>query len=519
MVKAFICFLLLINVAASGLKAQDTFNLNIQIKDQPHLELAKQIKYQTELFDSLLVQVELQKIVQQLQLIGYLEVNFSEPEFQQKNVIADLHLGPQYTWAHIKNGNIDAAILSQVKFKEENFTDRTFNFLQLQRLSERIITYFENNGYPFAAISLKNISIDSNKVGAELYLQKNQLYLIDTIIIHGDPKISKSFLENYLDVKPGDYYNESIISNISRRIIELPYLSETRAPAIQFVDGKVRLNLFLQSTPSSRFNFLLGVLPNSSQLGGKLLITGEANLALVNPFGTGKSFFVDWRGIKPRSPELNAKFIYPYFLSLPLGIDGRINIFKNDTFYTDLIKEAGVQYLFLGNNYLRAFIKNRTTNLNYIDTSRIKATKSLPQRLDISNTFYGLEYHQENLDYRFNPRKGYTFTINGSAGIKTIKRNPTITGLKDPSDSSFNFNRLYDSLGNDPLNYQILYNLANFFPLGRRATLLAGVSGGILINQHLFENELFRLGGTANLRGFDEASLRASFYNIVKRSS
>ena len=47
-----------------------------------------------------------------------------------------------------------------------------------------------------------------------------------------------------------------------------------------------------------------------------------------------------------------------------------------------------------------------------------------------------------------------------------------------------------------------------------RVTLLLQTRGAAIINNYLLQNELYRIGGTTLLRGFDEQSIVVSQYHI-----
>jgi outer membrane protein assembly factor BamA len=110
--------------------------------------------------------------------------------------------------------------------------------------------------------------------------------------------------------------------------------------------------LLLESVNASRFDLVLGVLPGSQTNDGELLINGQADLALVNPFGTGKQLSLHWENPKPRSPKLNVNFSFPYLFSSPLGMDYQFDLFKNDTLYIDITHQLGVSWLYGGGNSL-----------------------------------------------------------------------------------------------------------------------------------------------------------------------
>ena len=510
----YFLILLFFNVIQT-VTAQDSLKLEVIPMGMDVSEFNKLIKIRTSFYDPEQREIELQKIVGSLQALGYLETTIDSIYSESNTVKAYLSSGPKYEWTYLSKGNLDEGVLAQVGFREKNFVEKPFLFEDVRRLQDRIVTYFENNGYPFAAVKLDSILIENGRVTAALVLNKNKLITIDTMLIFGDPNISERFLFNYLGIHPGDLYNESLIRSISSRINDLPYLQETKPFNITFIGEGARINLFLQSKQASNFNFILGLLPNNEQVNQKLLLTGEANLNLVNPFGTGKSLLLEWRGLRPRSPELNARFVYPYFLGMPVGIDARLNIYKNDTFYINILQELGVQYLFSGNNYIKAFVRRKVTNLISVDTLKIITSKRLPSNIDVSNTHYGLEYHFERYNYRRNPTKGFAITVNGSAGNRIIKPNNKIVNLTNPSDTGFSYRSLYDSLKLKALNFQGSYLIEKFFPIGSRSTFRPALNGGAIISDQIFENELFRIGGINTLRGFDEEALRASIYHIL----
>jgi len=79
------------------------------------------------------------------------------------------------------------------------------------------------------------------------------------------------------------------------------------------------------------------------------------------------------------------------------------------------------------------------------------------------------------------------------------------------NDSTFSYGSLYDSLKLKVAQYKINGSAAIYLPIGGRA----GVNGGAIISENIFENERYRIGGNKLLRGFDEESIWAGFYFIA----
>ena len=72
----------------------------------------------------------------------------------------------------------------------------------------QVLNWLENNGYPFAKISLDSINIKEGAISALLNIEKGPLYKIDSIHIIGQAKISVEFLERYLGIPEGSIYKK-----------------------------------------------------------------------------------------------------------------------------------------------------------------------------------------------------------------------------------------------------------------------------------------------------------------------
>ncbi len=276
------------------------------------------------------------------------------------------------------------------------------------------------------------------------------------------------------------------------------------------------LNLYLKNKKSSEINGLIGFLPTTDQQGNnKVQVTGDFNLNLKNNFGFGESLSLLFQQIQVKSPRLQMGYQHPFLLGSSFGVDVAFDGFKKDSSFLNINWQVGVLYSFGGNKSGKVFYQQFITNLDFIDTNSIRFNKRLPDQIDQTTTNIGVDYEWFNTDYRFNPRKGNDIKITGSAGIRRIKPNNNIAGLKDPSDPLFNFKSLYDSLGTRAYTFKVKLKAAKFFQTGKQTTLKIAVSGGLVQSPRIFRNELFQIGGFRLLRGFDEESIFASAYAVA----
>jgi outer membrane protein assembly factor BamA len=278
------------------------------------------------------------------------------------------------------------------------------------------------------------------------------------------------------------------------------------------------LNLYLKQKKSSQVNLLVGFLPNNDQLSSKkLLLTGEANILLRNALGAGETIGLNWQQIQVRSPRLSIIYQHPYLFRSPAGLDFLFEMFRKDSSFLNVNFQLGAQYIISSNQAGKLFAQRTQTILSQggIPAATIIATRKLPDIADISTINMGVEYHWNNTDYRFNPRKGNDLWLSTAIGSKKIRKNNEIIDLKDPGDPSFNFETLYDTVKLKTYLLRIRAVASRYFPLGKQSTLKTSLQGGYYRSGNIFRNELFQIGGYKTIRGFDEESQYVSQFLVA----
>jgi hypothetical protein len=500
-------FLLLLAISfCSEVFSQKIYRLNIVVKDEQKTIL-KKYPYKKEFKDTLSRKQELNNLIYTLWKDGYLSASIdSIVKKDSIEITSYLNTGKKYLWVKLKKGNVEDDILQEGSYKEKTFSEKPIDYRDVSKLNERIIKYCENNGYPFASLKLNSMSFSDSSITASLNISKNTKITIDSVVMRGKVKLAKTYLYNYLGIKPGDLYNESRVSDISRKIKELQFIKEIRPFNIIFNNNKAKIVIYAEKKKSSQIDGILGVAPNNQTTGiaagtGKLMVTGQATLNLVNSFYRGEMINIDWQKLQPRTQELKTNFVYPYLFKTPFGVDATFNLYKDDTLYLNLEKDIGIRYIFTGNNYIKAFLENHSTSL--ISTSQYKYATELPVYSDMNSNMYGLEYRLQKLDYLYNPRKGFDILVSASVGTKKIKKNIAINDA------------LYNNIKLNSTQYKYTTALTYFIPLFTKTAIKLGFNAAALQSENMFSNELFRIGGLKTLRGFDEESIYASSYEIA----
>lgn len=514
LLAAIFCFFL-----THHLSAQTAITLRLAPLDKDTSFLTDlKIPARTISSDTLTLYNSLRSTIQTLYRAGYLTASMDSIAMRDTSWTATLYAGQAFRWASLRNGNIEPGWLEQVGFREKLYAGKPLDYTEIAVLFDELIIFAENHGFPFAAVQLDSMRIEGDQIWAVLMLRKNRVIRFDEVQIKGPMKISPNYLQHYLGLKKESLYNKAKILEISKRIKELPFIQEKQKPTVTFKGERAFVNLFLEKKKASRFDFILGVAPNNNnlQVPGRVLITGTFNADFNNQFGVGERLFVEFQRLRPQTQRLDVRFAYPYIIGMPFGIDTRLDIYKRDSTNLDALSDFGLQYLLEGGNYLKVFWNSINSSLLRFDEAQVIAQKKLPSVLDVKRNFFGLELLQRRLDYRWNPRRGWSLWLRGAAGTKRIQKNNEILQLEDPFALEFDFATLYDSLVLNSTQFKFEARIDKFFPLGKQSTFRLGFQGGALIsNQPLLQNEQYRIGGNSTLRGFDEEIFFATRYAVA----
>ena len=462
-------------------------------------EVAK-LNYQKKFTSKILALKEIDNILQTLHYKGYLLANVDTVISDSSHISAKISENSFYKWAYIRLGNLNPTLASKIGISEKLYFKKPFKYKEVAKSFEKIISYYENNGYPFASVNLDSVEIKDNSINAILNIQKGKLFKIDSIIIMGNAKVNKQFLYKYLSIKQNMPFNEESIKSISTKIKQLPFITEKQSQIVRLTNKTNKLILFLDKKNASQFDGIIGLLPDA--ITKKTTFTGDVKLKVVNGiFKNGETFDVEWRRLQSQTTDGKARIIYPYLFGTPVGTDYSIKIYKRDTTFIDITNNIGVQYYFSGLNNFKVFYKQRNTNL--ISTTGYSLITTLPEFADITTQSYGTGVTLEKLNYRFNPRSGIALNLNAQTGNRTIKKNPKVNEV------------IYSNLLLRSTQYQFEGTLNIFIPMYRNNVLHIGVQGASVFgNSSIFKNELFRIGGLRTLRGFDEESIYTSTYVI-----
>ena len=476
-------------------KAQSYF---LEISTVPvNKSLLKDVDFPKSYPDSISVLAKITELVSLAREEGYLLADTKSINWKNRKASVVLDLDRQYIITSIRNGNIPEAILQEAGYSGRSF----FNTgklapSQLEKMCREILFVYENSGYPFASVFLDSVSIREASFSAALFSVPGQMILMVSLEISGSSNVSRRFLESYLNIKEGAVYRASYLKDLEKRLAELPFMETVRPPAVSFSAGKAKVTLFTKKRNASQFDGILGVLPDNNS--GKLQLTGDIKLRLHNAFKRAEELNFSFKGLPGRSRELNLAAGLPELFSSPFGIDLGFSLFKQDTNFQNIAARAGLNYR-IRKGYLTVFLSSRSgAPIASIDSNN---AATLPAFASLDLISYGAGWAYNSLNRTISPSRGLLVSFEGEAGRRKLNAGSIPATM-------------LDSIALKSSQCRIKVIAEAYLPLSQRGVLKLGNETGILMGREVFENELFRIGGFGNLRGFDEQSILASKYSI-----
>lgn len=462
--------------------------------------------------DSVGVNLLFTRLIGHLREAGYAGASIDSFFFEGEVVHTYIYIGQKQKQIYLQNGNILDGQVARLGLSNYLDKSKPTDVSDLPRVKDAVVKNLEETGYPFAECYLDSFVLNPESFSAKLFVEPHDKFVFDTVALKLQTKIRRVFIKNYLGIKAGKSYKESLVKKVESRLSLLTFAEQTQSPTVSFQNGKAKVNVFLKDRKANQFDLLVGFLPGGA--GQKLLITGQAQLHLVSPFGMGEEFRVKWEKLQPKTQTLDVQLIYPYLLGLPVGVNARFQLYKKDTSFLNIGGDYGVQYQMPGSDYIRLSYRQQSTIVVNVDTNYIKANRTLPPVLDVNSNQIAVEFFQQRLNYRFNPTSGYTLAVSAAFGLKNIKKNNVVASLFDTQEGK-SFGYLYDSLRLKSFVMNLSVAVDKYWKIAKRQTIRTNLEAKYIFNNKITESELYRIGGTTSLRGFDDRSIYTPYYVML----
>ena len=477
----------------------------------PPLHVAGSAELASCLSDSRVPQLEraLSTCVEQLRLAGYLELSIDTLWRRTDSVFIIAHQGARYAlgrWQSLTStdstygpGN-DATLSTPKRLDQLDQTTRDHLRQQAQA------------GHPFVRVRYNHLEAraDSLDLVASTWSGPTITYGGVRFGEGAEAPVSAKFLERFLRLEPGRRYRQNEIDDIGRRLRGLSFLELAREPYVTFEGTEAFVYLDARPRRTSRFDFLLGFLPNSANNDGQLLLTGDATLALDNALRRGERLDFNFERLQPQSTEVQLAASYPYLFDSPFGGRVQFGLYRQQEDWLRVNYEAGIIYAFGGADAYELYYEGGVAQALSFDTVRVRTTQRLPNTLDTRRNGFGARLRLDRRDQILDTRRGFQTVIDASASLREVD---VEFGIRSISET---LARQADSIGGRTAQYRLRLDIGHYVPLGRRVVSYTRLRAASLFGgQTPLRNELYRIGGQVLLRGFDEQSIDAQHYAVA----
>ncbi len=412
---------------------------------------------------------------------GYLSA-YWDNENKGDSIFAQLNLGPRIERLQVRSNKIPASYLSD----EERMPSTYAEYLDMLDI---VLQKVENEGFPFAGVSLGNPLRKDGTLEADLIFDSGPLITWDSVKVLGSSKTKDKYLQNLSFLKPGEPFSQEDFRKAALAVSRSPYFSIQNEPEISFQQQKAQPQFTLVDRRANVIDGIIGILPNENEE-GSVLITGQLDLELYHLGGKGRDIALHWQRLNVETQSLSLLYKESYLFGSRISALVDFSLLKQDT--TFLNRDFGLSFLYEPNPklFLSFFTRRQASDL--ISTFGLSEVTELPEVADFRWNQYGLDLVWQDLDSPIFPRKGWRLQGKFSVGNKRILENTAI-----PSE-------IYADLDLSTTQFSIWGSIEKHISIKPIWGMWVHSSFGLIDNENLLLNDLFRIGGLKSIRGFNE---------------
>ena len=390
--------------------------------------------------------------------------------------------------------NSDAKEAAQIESVLAEFQNVPLKKSILNLIVSNIIDQYENKGFPFASIKIESIEFGKDEGNenhfANLFLTINprQRSVIDKIEISGNTKTKDNVIIRSSQIRISEEYSQTKVDAIPEKLNRLRFFEPVELPLFYFNSkNEGVLKISIKEKETNYFDGIAGYVPalNDKESG---YLTGFVNVNLRNLFGSGRAASFRWQQENRFSQELELRYLEPWLFDLPFNIEAGLFQRKQDSTYIQRKFELQIEFIATHEISASVLINSQSTipternfkTLTVYNSSSF--TSGVNLRIDTRDDFYspisGLYF---NNSYKYSAKK-----INGPMEYITFNMNTNISQQRLEFDFS-------------------IYK--QFF--GGQVSAF-GIHGRELRGDEVEMSDLYFLGGTNSLRGYQEKQFQGN---------
>lgn len=357
----------------------------------------------------------------------------------------------------------------------------------------RILAALERAGRPAAMVEVAQVEVHPKGASVTIAVAEGRPHVLRGLELVPSGRTSAAFAARLAGLRPGLPLEDFDATRIQSELEASGLFAAVGTPELAIEDeGYVLVRVEVEEAQPGAVDLVLGYLPPAVP-GGPAALVGSGSLVLRNLFGRGRRLGVELQRHPGLVSALDLRLADPFLFDLPLRLEARFSGYQSDSTFArhTFALEAG--YRLARGLELVVAASRETVEAGVAGGALLDGRPRVPPA-DAWFAGAGLRFAQ--LDRPRNPRRGLTLEALLERGLqhRTLPQ-----GADEPAR----------------LQQQRLRAATRLFiPTLRRQTAVIGGDVGVLLGDSYNESDLFRFGGAATLRGYDEERFRG---NVVGR--
>ncbi|MCX6133949.1 MAG: BamA/TamA family outer membrane protein [Ignavibacteriales bacterium] len=357
----------------------------------------------------------------------------------------------------------------------------------LERDVSRLLDSYEQSGFPFAKIEIRDIRFEELKDSVATFLTlaiaEGALAKIRDLRIEGNTTTKTSVITREARLVEGEVLRGGHPMLVKQRLEHMQLFSSVSMPEL-FVnqDGTVGLLVKVTEGNPNRFDGVVGYVPSGSTGTGGYL-TGLVDVQFRNILGTARKLTARWYRETESSQEIELRYREPWIASLPLNGEAGFAQRKQDS-------------TFIRNEYRFSGELMATDELNLgvvFSSERVLPTEGFGVLVASKShtTSVGVSVSYDSRNDPVTPSSGLRYRTEYQTGVKE-----TQNSLSSSSDHA----------STQKLAFDLEYDIS---PV-QNQVLSVSLSARNFSSGAVEQSDLFRLGGSNTLRGYREGQFLGS---------
>lgn len=439
-------------------------------------EIIQQIGYKKNCIQDSLCVKEIKQFRKKLNQLGFIDHTIDSVSINDSIYSVRFNLKKVLNKIRITYPDLPLlALITNYKINKDK-TAIEIPFVEFSSFINQISDYFQNNGFPFVTIQFTTLSKKGDFLSGILLIHKKKKRSIDKIIVKGYVNFPKAFINRKFNLHVGDLYSNDKIQQISEACNAIDFVSEIKSPELLFTKDSTALYLYLKREKSNYFDGLVGFSSSKEKKG--LQLYGNINLKINNALNTGESMELKWLSNQNKAKTLNLSVKTPYVLKTAFSIYYNLSIHKQDTLYARLSNLLNIDYNISKNQNIGFLIEQSQSN-------KISISEQ-----NLSKNFHSLFY-------------GSTYTY------KKLNNHSLFT------TKFFLNSQISQGIRNGFTQYKFTNKAQYLFTIDHKNNILLKNTTQFLFSKNYIENELFRIGGSQSIRGFEEDRFQSTGFTYI----